>query len=110
MRIIIETTLRDNVKPISQAVINKLEQQGIDVPVVEIDDTADNLFATVRPDESLMGIYVSIDEDENGFFNIWLNERGHSGGDPTLDVFSFHPKEQDSQIDRICQLYLQARG
>ncbi len=88
-------------------VVAELLKRGVNVPLVEIDDNQDNLFVAVRDKDYLSGFYIGIEHDD-GMVNIWLNERGHSGGDPTLESFDFSECELNSNIDRICDLFTNA--
>lgn len=79
------------------------------MPLIEIDEDRDNLFVTVRDLDYLSGIYVSIKLDSDiGMYNIWLNDRGHSGGDPTFADFSFIDNEVEPNLPKICDLYKEA--
>ncbi|MDN2484012.1 hypothetical protein [Vibrio agarivorans] len=86
-------------------IVVQLSELSVEVPLIEIDDDQDNLFVTVRDREYLSGIYLGIEVD-NGRVNIWLNERGHSGGDPTLDSFDFCLSEAADQLSNVCQMYI----
>lgn len=88
-------------------VVAELLKRGVNVPLVEIDGNQDNLFVTVRDKDYLSGFYISIEHDD-GMVNIWLNERGHSGGDPTLESFDFSECKLNSNLDRICELFTNA--
>ncbi|GAB6264280.1 hypothetical protein [Photobacterium sp. R1] len=88
-------------------VVAELLKRGVDVPLVEIDGNQDNLFVAVRDKDYLSGFYIGIEHDD-GMVNIWLNERGHSGGDPTLESFDFLECELNSNLDRICELFTNA--
>lgn len=88
-------------------IVAELFNRGINVPLVEIDDNQDNLFVSVRDKDYLSGFYVGIERDD-GMVNIWLNERGHSGGDPTIDSFDFLESELNDNLNRICELFTNA--
>jgi hypothetical protein len=83
---------------VSKLVLEHLAVIGVDVKLLELDDeNRDNLFVYVRDTDYLSGIYIGI-EQEDGMVNIWLNDRGHSGGDPTFDMFDFSESELNSNL------------
>lgn len=88
-------------------VVAELLKRGVNVPLVEIDGNQDNLFVAVRDKDYLSGVYIGIEHDD-GMVNIWLNERGHSGGDPTIESFDFSESELNGNLERICELFTNA--
>lgn len=98
---------RIEIMDITAEVLVELDKRGVNVPLVEIDEQQDNLFITVRTLDHLSGLYLGI-ENDHGMVNIWLNDRGHSGGDPTLDSFHFQEINMPYYLDRICELFMSA--
>lgn len=99
---------RIEIMEVTAKVVAELLHRGVSVPLVEIDEeNQDNLFITVRDVDYLSGLYLGI-ENEYGMVNIWLNDRGHSGGDPTLDSFHFQEGDMANYLDRICDLFMNA--
>ncbi|USD58836.1 hypothetical protein J4N45_09875 [Vibrio sp. SCSIO 43140] len=98
------------------SVLAEIHLQGIEVPVLEIDDDSDNLFVKITdPDDELFGKhYLSIRFDSDYYSDtpVYFAEcrlRMHSGGDLYINEdqdIEILPTELEANIDAVCQLYL----
>lgn len=117
MQIILTGNGRTQPLAVTASVINALLEKGITVPIVEIDDDADNLFLTPSAGGDLIHEeYLQIQLDENYFtdspvFFVEVFERQHSGGDIGLEeLLEFLPSESEQFISQIAAAYITHRG
>ncbi|MDN3686178.1 hypothetical protein QW180_31580 [Vibrio sinaloensis] len=73
-----------------------------------------NLLTTHSPEEYIKAVGVIFFGEQGKKYRgttmdkFSLNERGHSGGDPTLESFDFSECELNSNLNRFCELFTNA--
>ncbi|MBD0788014.1 hypothetical protein HUO09_16800 [Vibrio sp. Y2-5] len=102
---------------VSKLVLKRLADMGVDVAVLELDDSDDNFFWSTRDNGELYHnpyLRIRLDDDFYSDTPVYFTElmlRQHSGGDISHDVnrdtcLEFLPSEIDQNIQRVCDIYI----
>lgn len=98
------------------SVLKQLENLGIDVPLLELDDDDDNLFFSVNHRDLHCNAYLRVRLDSEYYSNtpVYFIEpmlRQHSGGDISYVenqtyFLEFLPSEMSQNIQKVCDIYM----